>query len=69
MQEHAIRDRVRRYRDKLKFVEAIGDKFRIKKEIVEKFAADLGEQFPAREEDAVVTAQPQAEEPSVDDLI
>jgi hypothetical protein len=69
MDEHAIRDRVRRYRDKLRFVEAIGDRFRIKKEIVEKFAADLGDQSPQEGEDAEATDQPQSEEPDVNDLI
>lgn len=44
--EHAVHDRIRKYRDKLGFMESIGDKFRIKKDVVARFAADLGKLTP-----------------------
>jgi len=45
--EHTVRDRIRKYRDRLGFVEATGDsKHRVKKEIVARFAADLAKREP-----------------------
>ncbi len=60
--DHSIRDRIRKYRDKLGFVEVVGNKFRIKKEVVEKFSADLGPRPSRDREENTDTTQPEPED-------
>lgn len=62
--DHSIRDRLRRYRDKLKLVESVGDRFRVKKDVAEKFSAEIARSIPGTGEDPA-----SAEQQSVEDLI
>ena len=40
--EHSSRDRVRKYQERLHLLDRIGDKFRVKPEIADRFRAELG---------------------------
>lgn len=62
--DHSIRDRFRRYRDKLKLVEAVGDRVRVKKEVADKFSAEIGRPTLETGEGPAL-----AEQEPVDDLI